>query len=526
MPSGPAIGRRSVLAGGAAAVALVRSGITLAAAQPVAQTLFGKVAGTTSGPVKIFKGIPYGAPTGGANRFMPPRPPESWTGLRDATMLGPRCPQPAVEPSPENVGVDPSPMSEDCLHLNVWTAGLKDGRKRPVMVWFHGGGFAFGSGGEPEFDGTNLAARHGVVLVTVNHRLNVFGFLYLGAGGEIYADSGNAGMLDCVAALKWVRDNIANFGGDPGNVTIFGQSGGAGKVTTLMAMPAAKGLFHRAIVQSGLDVKRSGLDDAAKAATAILNQLGLQPGDADKLQEVPFEKLVAVSRALKAPVRPVVDHRTLSAAPFDGSAPGCSADVPLMIGSLLTETTYQAATPLDPIDDATLRQKLKQATGFADTDLEGLIAVYRKNRPDADNTFLYQLISTDFSYTVSVAEKAALKAAQRKAPAFVYRFEKPTPVNGGKLRVPHTLDIPYAFDNIDIATAMTGPARDCRALAAKVSGAWTAFARTGNPNAAGLPHWPAYAPDKRPVMILADSCRVADDPHSEERIALAQLKAR
>jgi para-nitrobenzyl esterase len=296
-------------------------------------------------------------------------------------------------------------------------------------------------------------------------------------------------------------------------------------VATLMAMPAAKGLFHRAIAQSGLDVRRGGLDDAAKSTSLVLAQLGIQPSDADQLKSLPRDRLLAASRALKAPVRPVPDGRSLLRTPFDGSAPMESADVPLMIGSLLTETTHFAATPLDPIDDAALRDKLKQYTHFADGDIDGLIAVYRKGRPGADSAFIYQLISTDFAYTNGTVQRATLKAALGRAPAYVYHFEKLTPVRGGKLRAPHTLDIAYAFDNIDLSTAITGPAADCYPLATKMSRAWTEFARTGNPNVKDLPHWPAYNAAERPVMILADNCEVVNDPHRDERLAMAQLKA-
>jgi para-nitrobenzyl esterase len=503
-----AVGRRTILAGATASAALLWSARgAIAAIPPIADTACGKVSGLRAGGVAIFKGIPYGASTAGANRFMPPTKPEPWTGVRDATMLGDRCPQTPSNVLPEEASLaDNSPMSEDCLRLNVWTAN--------------------GSGGDLLFDGTNLAARHDVVVVTINHRLNLFGFLYLGsAGGAEFADSGNVGMLDCVAALEWVRDNIANFGGDPGNVTVFGQSGGAGKVTTLMAMPAAQGLFHRAIAQSGQDVRRGSIEDAAKATSLVLDALGVAPGDVARLQEIPAAQLLAAAKALKAPLRPVVDGRSLPTAPFDPSAPEISANVPLLIGSTLTETAYMADTPLDPVDDATLQQKVKQFTKLSDADAASLIAVYRRTRPGADTALLYQLISTDFTFTYSVVAKAEMKAKLGAAPAYVYHFEKPTPVRGGKLNVPHTLDIAYIFDNLDLAAAVVGPPENGRALADRMSRAWTAFARTGTPNVSGLPHWPAYAPDWRSVMILADRCAVVDDPNAAERLAVAGFKA-
>ena len=487
--------RRTALAVGAGAGLLLSAQRSFAATATVAQTTSGKIAGVKSGPVHIFKGVPYGAPTGGAARFLPPQKAVAWSGTRDATHIGARCPQ--AESSGSNPVSEESadavkpPMSEDCLSLNVWTAGLRDGKKRPVMVYFHGGGFASGHGGNSRYDGTNLAARHDVVLVTVNHRLNILGFLYLGeAGGSKYADSANIGLLDCIASLRWVRDNIENFGGDPGNVTIFGQSGGAGKVTTMMAMPAAKGLFHRVIAQSGLDVRRGGLEDAVRATNTILKKLEITPANIEAIQNVPYEQLLASLRELRGPLRPTPDGRELPETPFDPVAPALTRDVPLMVGSALTETTYMADTPLDPIDDANLRQRVKQLAKLEDGDADALIAVYKTSRTGADNAFIYQLISTDFGYTHAVSSKAVLKDALGAAPAYVYHFEKPTPVQGGKLHVPHTLDIAYAFDNIDLSTAITGPAKDCYPLATTMSRAWTAFARTGNPNVESLPMWP------------------------------------
>ena len=523
---------RRLLLGATASGIIIAGHNSFAAATTVAETTTGKIAGSRSGAVHIFKGVPYGAPTGGANRFMPPAKPAAWTGTRDATMLGARCPQfegtgssPISEEAADAVK---PPMSEDCLFLNVWTAGLKDNRKRPVMVFFHGGGFASGHGGNTRYDGTNLAAKHDVVAVTVNHRLNIFGFLYLGGIDALkYADSANVGMLDCVAALNWVKENIANFGGDSGNVTIFGQSGGSGKVTTMMGMPSAKGLFQRVIAQSGLDVRRGNLEDASRATATILKKLEITAGNIDTLQVVPPEKLLAALRELKAPLRPTPDGRGLPETPFDPVAPAMSSDVPLMIGSLLTETTYMSDTPLEPVSDDDLAKLVKEVTRNPhDTEVTALISIYRRNHPEADTALLYQLISTDFSYTSGVAVRAERKAALGAAPAYVYHFEKQTPVFGGKYHTPHTLDLAYAFDNIALSTAITGPGKDCQPLANIVSRIWTGFAKSGNPNVDGIPMWPAYEAQTRPVMILNDTPKVAKDPRREERVAIAAMKTR
>ena len=524
--------RRSFLAGGA--VGLVALAARRAQAQAllspgsIVETTAGKMAGLANGPVRIFKGIPYGAPTDGANRFMPPQKPAPWSGVREAMQIGPRCPQPptpALMPE-EAIDLDYGPMSEDCLYLNVWTAA-DAAAKRPVMVWFHGGGYAVGSGGSVRYDGSNLARKRDVVVVTVNHRLNAFGFLDLSSlGGAKFADSGNVGMLDIVAALEWVRDNIANFGGDPGNVTVFGESGGGGKVSTLMAMPAAKGLFHRAIAQSGVALRGMTADAAAAAAQALLGQLGVGASDLDRIQETPFERILGALQTARPPLGfgPVVGGHALPRHPFDPEAPEISAHVPMLLGSNLTERTFFPDTPLDPIDDAALLGHVKRYTGLGDAEAARLIASYRKNRGNADNTFLYQLLSADWWMTANVTTQAERKARLGRAPAYVYHFEKRTPVRDGKLKVPHTLEIAYAFDNIDLSTAVTGAGADKQALADKMSGMWTAFARTGDPSIAGL-KWEPYSAERRAVMILDDDPRLELDPYREERLAISAVKS-
>ncbi len=492
-------------------------------------TTNGKVRGLLLERVQAFRGIPYGASAEGHARFLPPSKPQPWSKVRDAFELGPRAPQAPAGLIPEVAAVDRSePMGEDCLVLNVWTPNPGDGQKRPVMVWLHGGGFSTGSAGFTIYDGARLSRKHDVVVVGVNHRLNVFGFLYLAEiGGEKYAHSSNAGMLDIVAALEWVRDNATAFGGDPGNVTIFGQSGGGGKVSTLMGMPAAQGLFHRAIAQSGTAIKGVPRNEGTKTAEIILAKLGLKPNQIDQAQGVPREQLLAAmgaggpagNQALR--LAPVVDGRTLPQDPFYPAAPEMSANVPLLIGSVATEIAFIPGTPLDPIDDATLHEKVTQALHGADqVETDKLIAAYRKTEPQASNIDLFLRFASDNWMWGNVSAESERKAALGKAPAYVYYFDWRSPVRGGRLGAFHTLEIPFVFENVDVGKSMTGSGQDRYALSDEMSGAWAAFAHSGNPNHSGLPHWPAFNATERPTMFFDNDCRIVNDPRREERLAL------
>ena len=497
----------------------------------VVRTSTGRVRGITRDKVSAFFGIHYGASTAGDRRFMPPSKPDSWTGIREAVEFGPRSPQGPSSLIPEVAAVDRrEAASEDCLCLNVWTAGPGTGH-RPVMVWLHGGGYSQGSGAFIIYDGANLACRHDVVVVTVNHRLNVFGYLYLAElGGEKYANSANVGMLDIVAALEWVRDNIAAFGGDPGNVTIFGQSGGGGKVSTLMAMPSAKGLFHRAVVESASAIKGVPKDEATSSAEAFLAKCGLKSNQIDELQKLPVEQLVGAmgeGAAAGAGLRlaPVVDGHSLPRNPFDPDAPEISKTVPLLIGSVETEVTFVRGTPLDPMDDQALHTHVKQVLrGADDGAVDRLIDVYRKGRPNISNTDLYLILASDATFRAGVLTEAERKADQGAASVYMYYFRWKSPVRDGKLRTLHTLEIPFVFGNVDLATAMTGSAQERYALEDKISSAWVAFARTGNPSHKGLPNWPAFDTKQRATMILNNECEVVDDPNGEERQALGAIR--
>jgi para-nitrobenzyl esterase len=529
--------RRSFIGGTVAAAGLVAGAGKAfaakeegAAAGPVVDTAYGKIRGSAGNKVLAFRGVPYGASTAGAGRFMPPAKPQPWTSVKDCTGLGPIAPQtlPGIEP-PEVASTIPKPMlSEDCLVLNVWTQSTRPG-KRPVMVWLHGGGFTGGSAGYTIYDGANLARKRDVVVVGINHRLNAFGFLYLAdIGGPAWAQASNAGMLDIVAALQWVHDNIAHFGGDPGNVTIFGQSGGGGKVATLQAMPAAKGLFHRAIQQSGSNNRGVSREAANKTAEAYLAKVGVKPDQLDKLHDIPMQQLID---ATLGPFQfaPVVDGKTLPANPFDPSAPDISADVPLLIGSTEDEITFFQGSPLfnfplDPIDDATLHKNMKQYLRADDADVDRVIAAYKKERAGIGNLDVFVRAASDAFVRTGLLTEADHKLALRKAPVYVYYFDWKSPVRDGKLGAYHTLEIPFVFENVDEAKSMTGDSKDRYALEDRMSAAWAAFARSGNPNAKGLPNWPAYNTDQRPTMILGNDCKVVNDPNREELAALTSIK--
>jgi para-nitrobenzyl esterase len=491
------------------------------------QTAAGRVRGVVRFGVNQFFGVPYAASTAGENRFMPPVKPAPWTAVRDCFMVGNRSPQDPDGPISEVFALDrQEPMGEECLNLNVFTPATGPGN-RPVMVWLHGGGFSGGSGNWILYDGTNLARKEDVVVVAVTHRLNLFGFLHLADAGEKWANSSNVGMQDIVAALQWIRDNIAAFGGNPGNITVFGQSGGGGKVTTLMAMPSARGLFHRAIAMSGSALRGTPRENAARATDQFLARLGIQRGQLDRLQQMTWQEL---QRAFFMEPRiqnlgggPVVDGRILPRDQWTPDAPPFSADVPLMAGSTETEDAWnEPVPPLEMAEDEMLT-RVRRITRNDESKAREMVALYRRTHSGISNTDVWLIMNSDNTRRANAQLLSELKSTQGKAPAYLYYFTWRSPVHKGQMKSYHTLDIPFVFDNVDLAASMTGAMQERYALAHRMSAAWAAFARNGNPNHRDLPDWPAFG-SAYPTMIFGNECRAVNDPNRAERLALKAIR--
>ena len=497
------------------------SGILASSSVAVAQTANGKVAGYIQDGVTIFKGIPYAK----ANRFEAPVQADSWEGIRSCRQYGPVSPQGARSGWANdeiafafnwNDGV----QGEDCLRLNVWTPAL-DSRKRPVMVWLHGGGYSAGSGQElPSYDGTSLAFAEDVVVVSINHRLNVLGFLDLSAYGETYAKSANAGLLDIVASLKWVRDNIAAFGGDPSNVTIFGQSGGGGKVTTLLATPCAKGLFHKAIVQSGSMLRTMESKYSRKIGIATVRNLGLDASSIDKISEVPYGELLAAGEKAIAQVKaeadrdgvasfifgwaPTVDGAVLPSQPFDPQAPAISAEIPMIIGT--TRHEFSMTTYVPALRNAGREEVIGILKGRYGEGTERFLELFAKAYPGSKPA---DMLDADFVFRPGAIEQALRKSLQGAAPVYMYMFNWESPVLDGILRSTHCMEIPFVFNNADRHASMTGGGPQAMELASKMSHCWAEFARCGKPSAEGLPEWEPFEAEKRAVMFFDNTCKMS-----------------
>ncbi len=527
--------RRDVTSGVAGLGLLaIAPGRAAAAGATIVETEAGRLRGFATDGAVGFRGVPYGGDTS-RRRFQPAGPPEPWTGVRDADDFGQQCPQPPGRGESALLAswTNPLPEGEDCLRLNLWTPSLGAGR-RPVMVWLHGGGFTSGSGSSWGYDGARLAARHGVVVVSVTHRLNAFGHLYLKElGGEAFADSGNVGMLDIVQALQWVHDHIDRFGGDPSNVTVFGQSGGAGKVTVLMAMPAARGLFHRAIVESGSTGIGARTPAAAtEDAVAFMDGLGLRPDQLETLRDLPAARLregltLLTRRRVGSTLpwgaftrrewRPVVDGRSLPEHPFYPKGPAVSAGVPLLVGTAKDECRLHlgaADAHAFTIGWDELAPRLAAAMG---QDPAEAIAFYRDRFPSLSASDLLFKIFTFWRWRYSAIWQAERKADQKAAPAFVYRVDWETPVDGGKWRAPHTIEIPFVFDNVAKSASLLGAAPTAQHMADLMSATWVAFARDGRPRAPDLGAWPAYDPTTRKTLRFDLHSTLAADLEGEER---------
>ena len=521
--------RRAFLGGalGAAGLLIARSATEAAGGETTIEIGQGRLRGYRNRDIHVFKGVPYGASPAGARRFQAPLPAPSWPGVRDATEYGPSSVQSAVAINyAKNLPASIPPMtkllgwgtdesqSEDCLVLNIWTPGL-DRRKRPVMLRIHGGGFTIGSGSWPQSDGTAVARRGDVVVVTVNHRLGALGYLFLAEiGGERYADSGNAGMLDLVLALEWVRDNIAQFGGDPNNVTIFGESGGGFKVSTLLAMPRAKGLFHRAIVESGPGLRARTPDAATDSARKLLQTLGISSTNLEKLHEVPAERFLLP----QFQVSPVLDGRALTAHPADAVAAGASSSVPLLVGSNQTESTllgHLTGLPaIAALDEGAMRAQLQP---LLRDNTARIVEGYRRAWPKASPGDLLLYIEADRMMRMGSIQLAERKLAGSSAPVFMYLFSWQGAALDGLFKSAHGLEVPFTMDNVDTATALS-ESPTSRALAARMSSAWIAFARTGDPNIKALPSWPKYSTKDRATLVLDDRPRVVNDPFGERLV--------
>lgn len=553
----------ATLAGGAAAVPLLTGACSSPAPAPAAstpptstgpiiaapddgntvETVSGRVRGFVRHGIFTFKGIPYAASTAGDARFMAPAKPAPWAGVRSAMALGFACPQGLHVNEGRRVGWsrdeeafmfewDDGQPGEDCLRVNVWTPGLDAVGRRPVIVWIHGGGYTSGSSNELRmYDGESLARRGDVVVVSLNHRLGPLGYMNLLAYGDRWADAANVGQLDLVAALEWVRENIDRFGGDASRVTIFGQSGGGGKVSTLMGMPAAQGLFHRAIVQSGSLPRQAAPEASGALADATLRELGITRASIDRLQQVPVDDIIRAGIRARLRLQPVapppgtpgavnwgptLDGRAIPAQAWDPTAPEISTAVPMIVGTTLNEfgNSIQAGDPA--LDGMSLDDARTRLTAQFGAKADRIVELFQRKFP-AETPYGIVARASGMSWRINAVRQAELKAAQNSAPAYLYLFQWRTPVLDGRPRAFHCAELPFVFANAARCAAMTGGGAEALALEARMADAWLAFARTGSPTHPGLPAWPVFTASDCPTMVFDNTCAVSNDGDREER---------
>ena len=494
--------------------------------QPTAivETAEGRIRGELYKGISVFRGIPYGASTAGGNRFRPPQPTAPWTGVRECVDYGQTAPQAPGRLAEGGWQGRRPEMGEDCLRLNVWTPGIDDAR-RPVLVWLHGGGFEAGSGSSLLYDGTNLARRGDVVVVTVNHRLGIFGHCHLeDLFGEAFAGSANAGFLDVVAALRWVRTNIGQFGGNDGNVTILGQSGGGRKVSLLTASPLARGLFRRGVVQSGSHLRLMPRERAQELAERLLQHFELGRADAHKLQQLTWRDVRRanrdLTRATRARFSPTLDETTFAAHPWDPDAPATAAGIPMLIGTCRTELSNQLGSEQTfSLDEEGVAERLRSFVPAQD--VNALMDLFQRENPGASPPELFFKITTARGYWRDSILQTEAKVRQGGAPVYAYRLMWRTPVEGGRRMTPHSLDLPFMFDNVTKAPLMVGPPTDETSdMAHLMSESWLAFARNGDPNNAAIPEWKPYDLSERTVMLFDLPPTAQPDPHRAERLAM------
>ncbi len=526
--------------------------IIAASSHAVVETTAGKIRGFSREGIFAFKGVPYADDTAGKNRFMAPARPTPWAGVRSALALGPASPQAynctfdgrrAGWNHDEEAFMfewDDGQPGEHCLRVNVWTPSINDNRKRPVLVWMHGGGFTSGSSNELRmYDGESLARRGDVVVVSLNHRLGVLGYLNLMEYGSKWADAVNLGNLDLIASLEWVKANIGNFGGDPSKVLIFGQSGGGSKVGTLMAMPAAKGLFQRAAIQSGSGLRQQTPDRSGQLAAATIVELGLSKETLDKIQDIPYQRIVQAALLAQRRLQPrppapgtgapgfnwgpTVDGKHLPRHAWDPTGPSESADVPLLVGTVLNEFTNSIQRNDPTLDDVTIDEVKKELTSTYHERTDGILSVFKKAHPTATPFELYSRIVTAAGprqNAVTQAERKAAQATKGGAPVYMYWFHWQTPILDGRPRAFHCSELPFVFYNTDRCAAMTGGSAEARELGGRIADAWIAFAKNGDPNHQGLPKWAPFTAESGGTMIFDTKSEFKLNPDTEERAAL------